>query len=101
MNLWANIPGHADHELFTTLVEKPQCRIERIVSYGQSSPPGFWFDQVHDVGVLLLAGEAELDLDGEAVFLKPGDHLMIAAGVRHRVVRTSADVPTIWLAVFC
>ncbi len=101
MNLLADIPEHADRELFTTLLEKPHCRIERIVSYGQSSPEDFWYDQAQDEWVLLMAGEAELDVGGQRVCLAPGDHLLIKAGVRHRVVRTSADVPTIWLAVHC
>ena len=100
-NLFADLPKHADQEWFTTLLEKPHCRIERIVSYGQSSPDGFWYDQPQDEWVLLMSGEAELDVQGERVFLSPGDHLLIQAGVKHRVVRTSADVPTVWLAVHC
>ena len=101
MNILADIPANADHELFNVLLEKPHCRIERIVSYGQSSPEGFWYEQPQDEWVMVLQGEAELDVSGEIVQLAPGDHLLIPAGVRHRVIRTSVDVPTIWLAVFC
>ena len=100
-NLFVDLPKHAGEEWFTSLLEKPHCRIERIVSYGQPSPDGFWYDQAQDEGVLLMSGEAELDLDGESLKLSPGDHLMIKAGTKHRVVRTSADVPTVWLAVHC
>lgn len=100
-NLFANIPKHADQECFTTLLEKTHCKIERIVSYGQSSPEGFWYDQAQDEWVLLIQGEAELDVDGQMVRLVTGDYLMIKAGVRHRVVRTAADTPTIWLTVHC
>lgn len=100
-NLFSDLPKHADQEWFTTLLEKPHCRIERIVSHGQSSPDGFWYDQPQDEWVLLVSGEAELDLEGERICLSSGDHLLIQAGVKHRVVRTSADVPTVWLAVHC
>ena len=98
-NLFAGLPEHADDELFTTLLENPHCRIERIVSYGQASPEGFWYDQGWDEWVLLVSGSAELDLSGELHTLRPGDHLLIKAGVRHRVVSTAQGTPTIWLAV--
>ncbi|VTZ22295.1 hypothetical protein MPC1_1180004 [Methylocella tundrae] len=32
-------------EQFTPLVEAKNLKIERIVSAGQASPPGFWYDQ--------------------------------------------------------
>jgi cupin 2 domain-containing protein len=31
--------------------------------------------------------------------LSSGDHLLIAAGVRHKVAWTDPDQPTVWLAV--
>ena len=98
-NLFAGFPEHADYELFTTLLEHPRCRIERIVSYGQASPEGFWYDQDWDEWVLLVRGSAELDLSGEIYTLQPGDHLLIKAGVRHRVKSTSTIETTVWLAV--
>jgi len=98
-NLFADIPDNAPDELFTTLLQNPQCRIERIVSYGQASPEGFWYDQPQDEWVLLLQGSAELDLDGRIVRLTPGDHLLIPAGLRHRVCKTDCNEPTIWLAI--
>jgi len=49
---------------------------------------------------LLLEGEAGLRIeDGEAVVLRPGDHVLIAAGQRHWVTWTAGDRPTVWLAV--
>ena len=98
-NLYTGLPKQSGKELFTTLLDNPNCRVERIVSYGQTSPDGFWYDQAWDEWVLLLSGAAELDLDGHSVSLTPGDHLLIPAGLRHRVIRTDPDVPTIWLAV--
>lgn len=98
-NLFTGLPEHADDELFTTLLENPHCRIERIVSYSQTSPEDFWYDQGWDEWVLLISGSAELDLSGELHTLQPGDHLLIKAGVRHRVVSTAQGTPTIWLAI--
>jgi cupin 2 domain-containing protein len=98
-NLFADLPEHADEELFTTLLAYQHCRIERIVSYGQGSPEGFWYNQPEDEWVLLLKGSATLDLNGRMVNLTPGDHLLIPAGLRHRVVKTDLEEPTIWLAV--
>ena len=39
---------------------RPGLRIERIVSLGQASPPGFWYDQAEGEWVLVLAGAARL-----------------------------------------
>lgn len=94
-NLFADLPAHANTEHFTTLLDNPHCRVERIVSFGQTSPDGFWYDQAWDEWVLLLTGAAELDLDGRMVALAPGDHLMIPAGQRHRITKTDASSPTI------
>lgn len=98
-NIFSDIPENAAAEVITTLIDRPPCRIERIVSYGQSSPEGFWYNQAWDEWVLLLQGAATLDLDGDVVALRPGDHKLIPAGVRHRVLQTALDQPTIWLAV--
>ena len=80
---------------------RPGLRIERIVSSGQASPPGFWYDQPHGEWVLVLRGEARLALaDGAApVLLRAGDFIDIAPHRRHRVEWTTPDEPTIWLAV--
>ena len=47
-------------EITKTLLAAPGVRIERIVSLGQASPPGFWYDQDEAEWVLLLAGAARL-----------------------------------------
>lgn len=76
-------------------------RVERIVSTGQASAPGFWYDQPDDELVVLLAGAARLRFEeGDATFdMKAGDWIDIPAHVRHRVESTQADPPTVWLAV--
>ena len=88
-------------ERFDTLLARPGARIERIVSTGQASPPGSWYDQDDDEFVVLLTGSARLrfEKDDLAVDLVPGDWLEIPAHVRHRVEATQADPPTVWLAV--
>ncbi len=75
------------------------ARVERIVSEGQASPEGFWYDQDWDEWVLLLAGEAELEFADPAGSerLSPGDWLLIPARRRHRVQSTAKG--TLWLAV--
>ena len=78
----------------------PAARVERIFSTGQASPPGFWYDQERDEWVALLSGAATLLFaDGERVELAAGDALLIPARTRHRVERTSADPPCVWVAV--
>ena len=98
-NLFADIPEQSSQELFSTLLDHPHCRIERIVSYGQSSPDGFWYNQTWDEWVLLLQGSSELDVEGKMVKLVPGDHLLIKSGQKHRVTQTDQNQPTVWLAI--
>ncbi len=100
-NLFADLPRRLPDELFTTLLEAANVRIQRIVSHGHASPAGFWYDQDEHEFVVLLQGEARLRFEGEkqSVEMKPGDHLNIQAHQRHRVEWTTPDEPTIWLAV--
>jgi cupin 2 domain-containing protein len=98
-NLFANLPASSPDELFATLLETPGLRIERIVSYGQSSREGFWYDQPQGEWVALLSGSATIRFEDRVVELQPGDYLDIPAHTRHRVEATSTEEPTIWLAV--
>jgi cupin 2 domain-containing protein len=98
-NLFAGQPADGSAEQIVELLSRPGLRIERIVSTGQSSPPGFWYDQSQAEWVLLLQGEAELAFEDEPAprRLKAGDFIDIAPHRRHRVVSSAA--PTLWLAV--
>lgn len=101
-NLFDNLPpAPQPEELFETLCARPGVRIERIVSTGQCSPPGFWYDQPGDEWVALLSGSATLRFEDEVVGreLRPGDCVFIAARRRHRVDHTDAATPSVWLAV--
>ena len=102
MNLLRDLPDAGASEITDALVARPGLRIERIVSFGQASPEGFWYDQAEAEWVLLLAGAARLRFEDEtqARALGPGDWVEIAAHRRHRVEWTDPDQPTVWLAVF-
>ena len=73
-----------------------------VVSTGQKSAEGFWYDQDENEWVVVLQGEAELQFadESELCCLKPGDSMNILAHRKHRVNSTSGAEPTIWLAVF-
>ncbi|QDU22163.1 cupin domain-containing protein [Urbifossiella limnaea] len=99
-NLFADLPTNLAAELTQTLAAGPGVRVERIVSQGHASPPGFWYDQDEAEWVLVVRGAARLGFEDGALELRPGDHVTIPAGRRHRVEWTTADEPTVWLAVF-
>ncbi len=100
-NLFGLLPTHLPDEEITTLASLPGTRIERIVSTGQASPPGFWYDQAWTEWVVVLSGSARLLIEGEGAprVLHPGDYVELRPHVRHRVEWTDADQPTVWLAV--
>ncbi len=97
-NLFANLPPSSAPEEFLTLAQTDHVRVERIVSNGQTSPEGAWYDQPESEWVLLLRGTATLEFaDESTVCLKAGDCLLIDRHVKHRVGKTSSDA--MWLAV--
>ena len=88
-------------EVFTDLISADRVRIERIVSSGQTTPKGEWYDQDNDEWVALIQGVAVLEYEnGEKLRLSAGDHLLIPAHRRHRVDFTSEKPHCIWIAVF-
>ncbi|HJV74438.1 MAG TPA: hypothetical protein VJ654_09470 [Noviherbaspirillum sp.] len=101
-NIFSRIPAQLPAEAVETLAQGGATRIERIVSKGQCSPPGFWYDQDDNEWVLLLRGEATLrfEKDDRTIHLVAGSYINIAAHERHRVEWTKEDTETIWLAVF-
>ena len=102
MNLLSPLPDADAAERVDTLLTRPGLRIERIVSRGQASPPGFWYDQGDGEWVVLLTGAARLRFADETDtrLLRPGDWIDIAPHRRHRVDWTDPAVATVWLAVF-
>jgi cupin 2 domain-containing protein len=100
-NLLDNLPANLPEELFTTILQANNLRIERIVSHGHVSPPGFWYDQDENELVIVLEGSAAVQFDGDAepVELRRGSYLNIPAHARHRVAWTDAAQNTVWLAI--
>jgi cupin 2 domain-containing protein len=100
-NIFANIPAAVPEELFDEILAAGPCRLERIVSRAHATPPGQWYDQEKNEWVLLLQGSAALRLEGEdeLTVLRPGDHLLLPAHLKHRVEWTATETDTIWLAL--
>ena len=100
-NIFHRLPGDREIEHVDTLVNLGQGRVERIVSFGQSSPEEGWYDQDHDEWVLVLRGHAKVAIEGTPVpiELKPGDYLKLPAHTRHRVAWTTPSEATVWLAI--
>jgi len=102
VNLFEDIPSKMKSELIDILFEGKDVKIERIVSMGHASRPGFWYDQDVSEFVILLKGSAGLLLEGreQVVVMHPGDYFNIPAHQKHRVEWTNPNEQTIWLAVF-
>jgi len=99
-NLFSHIREVGEEEQFDLISKSPNCRIERIVSSGHSSPKGFWYNQENDEFVLLIQGEAILEFEEGMITLQAGDYLRIPKYCKHRVEKTSIDPVCIWLCVF-
>ncbi|VEP16576.1 Cupin (modular protein) [Hyella patelloides LEGE 07179] len=87
-------------ELFEPLASAENIVIERIISTGQVTQPGEWYNQDKGEWVILLQGKASLTYeDQKQIKLTTGDYLFILAHQKHRVEYTSSEPPCIWLAV--
>jgi len=94
-------------EVFEKLFSTSCFTLEKIVSTGQSTPPGQWYDQTQDEWVILLSGSAGLSFETDETektektvqVLHPGDYIHIPAHQRHRVEWTDSSQPTVWLAL--
>ena len=94
-NLFKDAGAPPDGERFDTLLQHKNLHIERIVSSAVVTAETF--TQLQDEWVLLVQGEADLEVDGTTHTLTPGDHLFLPAGTPHTVRQTKAG--TVWLAV--
>jgi len=88
-------------EIFESLFHGQSFRVERIVSTGQATPTGEWYDQEQAEWVVLLSGSAVLRFEGETAgrTLIPGDAVQIPPHCRHRVEATADDRESVWLAI--
>jgi quercetin dioxygenase-like cupin family protein/catechol 2,3-dioxygenase-like lactoylglutathione lyase family enzyme len=94
-NLWQGAAVPETGEAFQELARIGRVVIERIASSDQ--PESQVYDQTHDEWVVLLSGEASIELAGTLTTLAPGDYLLLPAHTPHRVLATSAGAT--WLAV--
>ena len=100
-NIFENKNININKEVIESIVNSSGIRIEKIVSSGQKSPDGFWYNQKENEFVLLLQGEAVLEFDNKnIVHLEKGDYIIIEKFRKHRITYTATDVLTVWLAVF-
>ena len=68
-NLFADVAdvsvANKGEETFSEILARPGLKIERIISQGQISPPGFWYDQAWNEWVIVLKGTATLQFEHE------------------------------------
>ena len=100
-NLFDDLRARQPDEQVDVLLDVPGVRLERIVSIAHATPPDVWLDQDDDEWVALLSGSAWLRFEDEPAprEMRPGDVVLIPAHRRHRVERTDAREPTVWLAL--
>lgn len=100
-NLFQNVPDKLPDEIFETIAQSENVKIERIVSDGHTSQPGFWYNQDQNEFVIVLKGNAVLEFeDGTTKKMSEGDYQIIPAHQKHRVAYTDTIGKTIWLVVF-
>jgi cupin 2 domain-containing protein len=100
-NLLTPLKTRPTEEVYEELFRGASFRVERIVSAGQATSDGEWYDQSQAEWVVLLSGSAVLRFEGEAEgrSLIPGDAVSIPAFCRHRVEATAEDQESVWLAI--
>jgi cupin 2 domain-containing protein len=94
-NLFEDSAPPGAGERVDVLLTHKNLVVERIVSSANIAPKNYV--QSQDEWVVLVRGEAEIEVAGEAVALKSGDHLFLPSGTAHVV--KSASEGAIWLAV--
>ncbi|MBJ7550610.1 cupin domain-containing protein [Marinomonas ostreistagni] len=88
-------------ELFLPLINTKDSSLKHIIS-----PPGCrldpkWYDQDQDEWVTVIQGYGVIAFeDATVVSLNSGDYITIPAHTKHRVIKTSADETTVWLAMY-
>ena len=94
-NLLEDSQAPAKGERFDTLLRQRNLHIERIVSSSRIESVDYVQEQ--DEWVLLVQGQARLDVNGTPHELAAGDYLFLPAGTPHRVEQTSEGA--LWLAI--
>jgi cupin 2 domain-containing protein len=100
-NIFGGFPQMMIEEMSEALLNAKHFRLERIISSGQMTAPGKWYDQDTNEWVILFGGNAGLLFEGETevCVMHPGDYVHIPAHKRHRVEWTDPEQKTVWLAL--
>ena len=100
MNIFEQIPKDLQNELFEDIINTENLKVERIVSYGHTSPKTGWYEQKENEWVIVLKGEAVVSFENaDDVKLNAGDYINILAYDKHKVSWTLPNAETIWLAI--
>jgi cupin 2 domain-containing protein len=85
-----------NNEIFSTLFHNETLTIESIRS--NLKTPGELYDQDQDEWVLLIEGEAKIQIADEIRDMNSGDCLFLPKHTLHRVLSTSENA--FWLCIF-
>lgn len=100
-NIFSNIPSEMPNEIMESIIKTDKFRIERVVSRGHTSPENGWYDQNESEWVIVLSGYGVIEyFNGMHVTIKQGDYLNIKPHEKHKVIESSPNEPTVWLAIF-
>ncbi len=95
MNFFDDIRVPEIGEISERLYENKNIFIEKIISSDKQEKK--LYNQNYDEWIILMEGEALLQIDKKEVILKKGDFLLIEKNTPHRVVKTTSG--TLWLCV--
>jgi cupin 2 domain-containing protein len=84
-------------EKFHDIVEGKSFILEHIISNGEVSEEGFWFDQRRKEWAALIQGEATLEFEDGILELVAGDSVIFEPHQKHRITKTTVDA--VWIAV--
>lgn len=96
MNIYEIAEPSKNSETFFIVHQTPTLKIEAIRS--RLFTPGDVYDQEEDEWVLLVRGEARLQIQNDEFLLRAGNSLFLPRHTLHRVLSTSDDA--LWIAVF-
>ncbi|NCO76096.1 MAG: cupin domain-containing protein [Cyanobacteria bacterium] len=96
-NIFTEIFSLEKGEDFKEILRCKNVVIERIISSDQ--PDNIIYNQIQDEWVILLQGNATLQVAEKIYDLTSGDYLFISANTPHQVIKTSKDPFCIWLAI--
>jgi cupin 2 domain-containing protein len=95
-NLYEGDYPAENNEVFSILFQNRTLKIESIRSSLKTA--GELYDQDQDEWVLLLKGEAQMEIIDEIRSIRAGDYLFLPKHTLHRVISTSDNA--LWLGVF-